>query len=461
VKCAAFDEHDVVVAFSKFTFGGFMMNSEQKQAVAVFRFGVIADLVGSVRLLHGEREALLRQKCERMWHIPFSARTRLGRSTILRWVSLYEESGGRLESLLPSGRSDCGGIRALDEELTLAILKFREDHRSLGVPQFLTQLRSQGIITPGKKIATSTLYRLLHSHALVHAPEQTPGALDRRKFEAELPNDLWQCDVMHGPHFSVGGKQRKSYLIAFIDDHSRLIPYASFFLSEGVASFLQAFESALIRRGLPRRLYVDNGAAFRSRQLEYSAATLGIALIHAKPYQPQGKGKIERFFKTVRSQLLPTLEATTFDDANSALSKWIEENYHRRKHRSTGQSPFERFSAQMHCLRQPPENLRDAFRKVIHRRVNRDRSVVIDKRLFEAPVALIGKRIELLYHEHEPLCVEARFAGQSQGTITPIDLHVNSRVKRDRNSQIELCNTPKVPETLELTPPPTGQLWEA
>lgn len=440
------------------------MTKEQKQAVAVFRFGVIADLVGSVRLLHGEREALLRQKCERMWHIPCSARTRLGRSTILRWVSLYEESGGKLESLFPKGRSDNGDTRAFDDELTLEILKFREANRSLRVPQLLEQLHLQEILLPGQKIAPSTLYRFLHAHSLVHAPSQTSGPVDRRKFEAELPNDLWQCDVMHGPHFDFEGKQRKSYLIAFIDDHSRLIPYAYFFVSEGVASFLQAFESALIRRGLPRRLYVDNGAAFRSRQLEYSAATLGIALIHAKPYQPQGKGKIERFFKTVRSQLLPTLQATTFDEANSALSKWIEEHYHQRKHRSTGQSPFERFSAQIHCLRQPPENLRDSFRKVIRRRVNRDRSVVIEKRLFEAPVALIGKRVELLYHEHEPLCVEVRFAGQSQGTLTPIDLHVNSRVKRDKNSQIELGSTsqaPQAPETLELTPPPTGQLWEA
>jgi transposase InsO family protein len=113
---------------------------------------------------------------------------------------------------------------------------------------------------------------------------------DRRKFEAELPNDLWQSDVMHGPMVDVDGRMRKSYLIAFIDDHSRLVPYGGFYLSEGLPSYLDALKWALLKRGLCRKLYVDNGPAFRSKHLEYICACLGIALIHSKPYTPQGRG---------------------------------------------------------------------------------------------------------------------------------------------------------------------------
>jgi transposase InsO family protein len=114
---------------------------------------------------------------------------------------------------------------------------------------------------------------------------------------------------MHGPLVAGDPRQKKSYLIAFIDDHSRLVPYARFYYSEKLEVFLDAFEKALLKRGLPRKLYVDNGSAYRSKHLEHICASLGIALVHAKPYQPAGKGKIERFNRRVRQQFLPTVKS--------------------------------------------------------------------------------------------------------------------------------------------------------
>jgi putative transposase len=248
---------------------------------------------------------------------------------------------------------------------------------------------------------------------------------------------------MHGPHLLHGGKLRKSYLIAFIDDHSRLIPHGQFYHSEALIPFLDAFATAMRKRGLPVKLYVDNGSAFRSRHLEYTAASLGIALIHARPYQPQGKGKIERFFKTVRTQFLPAFKGTTFPEINEAFTLWLEGQYHCRVHSSTGQSPIDRFTRQMHCLRPAPDNLLDYFRTTVRRRVNKDRSVVVNRRLYEAPVALIGKRVEILYHEDAPEQVEIRCQGESFGLLRQVDLHVNSRVKRDKNGRVELStNSP-------------------
>ena len=255
---------------------------------------------------------------------------------------------------------------------------------------------------------------------------------------------------MHGPHVQHEGKQRKSYLIAFIDDHSRLITHAQFYLSEGVTSFMAALTTALAKRGLPRKLYVDNGSAFRSRQLEHTAASLGIALIHARPYQPQGKGKIERFFKTVRTQFLPTFAGATLTEINNVFTLWLDE-YLARPHSATGQSPLKRFTGQMHCLRSAPEHLQDYFRTIVRRRVNKDRSVVINHRLFEAPVALIGQRVEILYHEEQPEQVEVRFQGASHGLLRQVDLQVNSRVKRDKNGGVELAGDGHTTG---------GQLWE-
>jgi len=425
------------------------MTEEQKQQVAVFRFGIIAEFVGAVRLDHGEQEKLLRQKCGRKWQIPFSNKSRISRSTVLRWVRLYLERGAKLEALFPQERADHGKVRALDEETSLALLELRRQLPKMPVPELIRIMRERQLASAGTHLSQTTVYRFLHQHNLM--ARESAAKADRRKFEAELPNDLWQSDVMHGPLLVCDGKRRKSYLIAFIDDHSRLIPHGRFYASEALGPFMEAFSLALLGRGLPRKLYVDNGAAFRSRQLEFTAASLGIALIHAKPYQPQGKGKIERFFKTVRTQFLPGFTGETLEEINVAFERWLAEEYHQRSHSSTGQSPFKRFTAKMQCLRAAPENLRDYFRTTVRRRVNKDRSVVVDNRLFEAPVALIGKRVEILYHQQSPEQVEIRCEGISHGLLRQVDLHVNSRIKRDKNGQIELVGQ-GVCES--------GQLWE-
>lgn len=424
------------------------MTEEQKQRVAVFRFGIIHEFLDAVRLDHGEQAELLRRKCERRWDIPFSSRSSIGRSTILRWVHQYKASGGNLESLYPHERNDHGKTRALDGETSLALVECRRKMPGLTVPALIQIMRDQKLVSAGISLNPSTVYRFLHSHNLM-IRENSP--VDRRKFEAELPNDLWQCDAMHGPLLMSGGKKRKSYMIAFIDDHSRLIPHGQFYFSEGLHCFMDAFRQALLKRGLPRKLYTDNGSAFRSRQLEYTAAALGIALIHAKPYTPQGKGKIERFNKTVQTQFLPCFKGDTIEEINEAFDLWLSGDYHVRSHGATGQTPFKRFTSNMECLRSAPENLMDYFRKRIQRRVNKDRSVVVERRLFEAPVALIGKKVEILYHEESPEQVEIRYQEKSWGLLRQVDLHVNSRVKRDKNSQIELSGE---------GPCETGQLWE-
>jgi putative transposase len=424
------------------------MTEDQKQRVAVFRFGIIHEFLDAVRLDHGEQAELLRRKCDRRWEIPFSSRSSIGRSTILRWIQQYKASGGKIESLYPQERKDRGKARALDGETSLALLECRRKMPELTVPALIRIMRERRLVSAENSLNPSTVYRFLHSHNLM-IKENSP--VDRRKFEAELPNDLWQCDAMHGPLLMYGGKKRKSYLIAFIDDHSRLIPHGQFYFSEGLICFMDAFVHALLKRGLPRKLYTDNGSAFRSRQLEYTTAALGIALVHARPYTPQGKGKIERFNKTVQTQFLPCFKGDTLEEINEAFDLWLSGDYHVRLHSATEQSPFKRFTSKMECLRSAPENLMDYFRKRTHRRVNKDRSVVVDRRLFEAPVALIGKKVEILYHEESPEQVEIRYQEKSYGLLRQVDLHVNSRVKRDRNGQIELSGE----GTCE-----TGQLWE-
>jgi len=411
-----------------------MMNEKNEQ-IAVFRFGVIHEFVGGATLTRDEKRRLIKDKCARKWVIPFSDRTRISEKTIYRWIRRYKKSGGRIESLYPRKRDDQGKFRKLDEETVAVILNARRQKPDMAVPSLLSELKRSALVP--HPTGLTTVYRVLHQHNLMHH-RQVPE--DRRKFEARQPNDIWQSDVMHGPKVMVDQRNRKTYLIAFLDDHSRLIVYAGFYLSENLPSFMDAYFKALSKRGLPRKLYVDNGAAYRSHRLEFTCASLAIALIHARPYMPQGKGKIERWFRLIRSSFLPTADLSCLESLNQSLAKWLE-TYHQRKHSATAMTPFDRYSRNLACIRPAPKNLQDHFRKAVHRTVAKDRTITLDGNLFEAPVALIGKRVQLLYHENDLQKVEVFDKQQSHGFLVPVDLHVNCRVKRDKNKNTELEST--------------------
>lgn len=409
------------------------MTEKEKMDVALFRYSVISEIVNVVNLDYGKQEEIIREKCSRKWIIPNSEKTRISRSCILRWLRLYRNTTNNIQSLYPQERSDKGHPRALDKETCLSLIELRKEMPDVTVKHLISAMEERKLVTTGIDLKPSTVYKFLNQQEVESRIGSKPN--DCRKFEAELPNDLWQSDVMHGPKIEVDGKLRKTYLIAIIDDHSRLIPHAQFYLSEGLPSYLRALEDALSKRGLPRKLYVDNGPAFRSRHLEYITASLNIALIHARPYKPQGKGKIERWFKTIRTSFLPGFKGERLSELNEAIELWISEHYHAEKHSATGMTPFERFTSNMECLRPAPQNLKEHFRKVARRKVAKDRTITFNGRLFEAPVPLIGKQVELLYHEDSPDHIEVKWNNTSYGIVRPVDIHTNCRVTRDENNK--------------------------
>jgi transposase InsO family protein len=438
------------------------MDEELKKQIAVFRFGVIADLVTGGRRDYGETARLIREKSERAWEIPGTHRTRISRSTLGHWVRLYRRGGCKLESLYPQDREDEGSSRTLDEETAGALIKLREELPRAPIPRLIEELRRRRIVGPQEPLAPSAVYRFLHRQGLMHP--QGPPAVDRRRFEASGPNELWQADALHGPTISVEGRRRKTYLIAFIDDHSRIIPHGQFYLTEGVEAYLDCLRQATSKRGIPRRLYVDNGAALRSKHLEHVCASLGIALIHSRVHEPAGRGKVERWFRTVRENFLAVTKIEDLSTLNQAFSQWVDGDYHTREHSSTGQTPLHRFAQGLECVRPAPRDLEDHFRKTARRRVEKDRTVIFANRLYEAPVSLIGKRISLLYHDHDPHRIEIRYEDQTYGFLVPTDLVVNARVRRDRphenNPHRKDPESPEPPPItggrLPLTPPQTG-----
>jgi hypothetical protein len=251
---------------------------------------------------------------------------------------------------------------------------------------------------------------------------------------------------MHGPRVLEEGRLRKSYLFAIIDDHSRLIPHAQFYLVENLECFRDCLLAALEKRGLPRKLYVDNGSAFRSHKLRYGCARLGVALLHTTPYTPEGKGKIERFFRTLRQRFLPELqEPLNLQQLNEKLSAWIDCDYHARVHSSTGQTPLERYLAHLSLLRAAPRDLRDYFRSAVRRKVDKDRTVSLHGKMYEAPLGLIGKVVTLMFHEKDLSRIEVFCDESSHGFLLPLDAAINSHVRRSARQQPELL--PDAPST--------------
>jgi len=426
-----------------------MSKDDKNMEIATFRFGVIADFVTGVHLDYGDKERLIREKLCRRYKIPYSHKTRITRSTLMNWVTDYKKAGCRIEGLMPRTRKDKGDYRSLDASLQLAIKEIKREKPKLTGPALITELKHKKVIGSADQISLSVLYRFLEAENLLKPADQ--NLEDRRAFEASLPNELWQSDILHGPYVQHEGRKRKAYLIAILDDYSRLITHAEFYLSEKLADFKNCLKKAIEKRGLPQKLYTDNGSCYCALNVEQITACLGIALKKARPYKPQGKGKIERWFLTVRQSFLPHLtERLSLPDLNERLENWVEE-YHNKVHCSTKQTPLERYKAKLQCVRPAPPNLFDYFRIVQFRRVKKDRTFKLNGCSFEAPVALIDQQIELRFHQEFPDDVEIFLEGKSFGKAQLLDKNVNFKIGRNYRVTTEKDTDNK---------PPSGKLFK-
>jgi putative transposase len=257
---------------------------------------------------------------------------------------------------------------------------------------------------------------------------RAPEAFGR--FEAAEVNDLWTGDALHGPHIS----GRKAILFAFIDDHSRALVGYRWAHREDTVRLEAALRAGLAARGVPKRIYVDNGSAFVSSQLLRACATLGVRLTHSKPRRPQGRGKIERVFRTVREQFLVELGVSdvvrgvnTLDHLNQVFSAWVERVYHCRVHSETGQTPLARLAAAPPPRPPTPDELHEAFLWAEHRTVTKTATVSLHGNVYSVDPALVGQRVEIVFDPFDLVEVEIRYNGRSMGAGVPhrIGRHVH------------------------------------
>jgi transposase InsO family protein len=424
------------------------MDEDLREKIALFRYGVIAELVGRPPAPR-EKEKLLCSIAEKEWSVPGSQRSRIGRTTVRDWIVLYQTHG--FDGLKPGPRCDAGRSRAIPEPVQELLLRLRAERPDSSIDSLIRAVHLSGRFASDLRLSRSSVHRFFAGQG---APAQGASTAEPDAVAFTFPhvNDLWTSDLMHGPRLLVPGRRDggKTYLYAFLDDASRMVPFAAFYLAENAACFQDALKQALLRRGLPRRLYCDNGATFRTHHLQVICATLNISLIHSRPHRPRGRGKIERFFRHVRTAFLPHLTQEILSDLselNRVFWAWLEAEYHQTPHGGlAGQTPLDRFLDDQALIRPAPEQLELWLRMSVARRVGRDRTVHLDGRLYEAPDGYAGETVEVLYDPYDPgRPVHFRRKGETnERPLRRLDLATNAtlrRVARDKELAAEAPTT--------------------
>lgn len=410
------------------------MDETQREQIALFRYGVISELV-SRPLAPREKEKLLAAIAAKTWVLPGSRRTQIGRTTVRDWIVLYQRHG--FDGLKPGQRADVGKPRAIPEPAQELLLALHAERPGASIDSLIRAVQLSGRVEPTLRLSRSAVHRFFAAQA-PPAPAAAQGEPDALAFTYPHVNDLWTSDLMHGPRLLVPGRRDggKTYLYAFLDDASRMVPFAAFYRVENAACFQDALKQALLRRGLPRRLYCDNGATFRTHHLEVICATLNIALIHSRPHRPRGRGKIERFFRHVRTAFLPHVTAEILSDLaslNRVFWAWLEAEYHQTPHGGLdGTTPLDRFLQDQTLIRPAPEQLELWLRMKAERKVGRDRTVRLESRLYEAPDGFAGETVEVFFDPYDPgRPVHFRRRGETtEHPLRRLDLYTNATLRR-------------------------------
>ncbi len=334
---------------------------DRRRDVALFRYALVRPAADPA--LGGKERGLIVRALAECEHTgPGGERVRVSRPTLDRWIRALRSGG--FDALMPQART--GVLRTPAEVLAKAEALKREVPERTAA-QVLEILRRAGEAAASERTLQRHFARVGLNRVVRAGAPRVYG-----RFEADAPNDLWTGDALHGP--VIGG--RKCYLFCFIDDCSRTLVGYRWGRAEDTLRLEAALRHGMSARGIPETVYVDNGSAFSSRWLLRACAVLGIRLVHSRPGEPAGRGKIERVFRTVRGQFLVELEhrgAADLAEVNRLFAAWVEQVYHRREHSESGQAPLERF-AEAEALRLPtPAELREAFLWTEWRQVGKTR----------------------------------------------------------------------------------------
>ena len=399
-------------------------------AVAQWRFGLVAPVIQNTYLEVSEM-AYYRRITEQSLTRPDGIEVQLSPNTLQKWTSEYRRYG--FEALIPKERADKGSTRVLTPEAEEEIRRVLEKFPRLKGQQICDHLKENGF--SAMTLSPRSVQRYIRNHDLrnpVYRQEK-----DRKAFEAEEFGDIWQADTCYFPYITEDGKNRRTYCICILDDHSRLVVGSEMFYEDTAANFQKVLKDAIARFGIPRKLLLDNGAPYSNEQLLLICGTLGIVIVHARPRDGAEKGKQERYWRRVKEQLLfgmDTSEIHSLRQFNEIYADYVHK-YNHSFHQGINGKPYERYEHSAAKLRRPEseEWLNTSFMNRVTRKVKGDATVTIDKIQYDVPQQFIRCKVEIRYvpHDMSTACV---YSNGQKYPIRKTNKVENSKTRRATSS---------------------------
>lgn len=398
------------------------MDEDKNIQIALFKFSLIAPFI---HINDDESiNAIVESIANRQYEIPFSKKTKVCKRTVYNYLKQYKEHG--FSGLKKKERNDKDTSRSIEKEILdeLIYLKKEKPERSA---RRIIQLIHLDPKLENVSLSERTVSRIFLNLGLTR--KQLLPKKIHRSFEMEHINELWETDIMDGLFLTACKK--KTYLFAFIDDYSRLIPHAQFYFDEKLPRLEDCLKKAILKRGIPKRIYTDNGKVFVSNHLKRICAELGVKLIHHLPYSPQSKGKIERFFLRVQKEYISEAKSsniTSIDQLNSFFSAWLEVSYHRTEHYSLGTTPIDRFIADMKNTKikqiETVEEITEIFLYREKRKVAKTRGTIsLYRNHYQIEdISLLDKEVEVYYDPFDLSQIFVYFKSVFQQVAYPIGI---------------------------------------
>jgi transposase InsO family protein len=369
------------------------MDPKLAEAIGLLRHQIISPVLMDTT---SAQLAYFRLMSEREFDVPGRGARRFTATTMKAWLYRYRKNG--FAGITPKVRKDQGGFRVISNAMKEKIKQLRQESLEQSCVKFYDLcLREKALGEP--PMCMETLRRFLKHENLYQTRQITP----RKRFEMSYFGELWTCDFMHGPQVidnaDSSRRKKKAILLAIIDDHTRLIVGGVFGVFENTRLLELVFKDAILAHGLPDRLYCDNGATFSSQYLSRVCAHMNVGLVHSKPYDSPSRGKIERFFRTVRENFLSDIrdeQAWDLKTLNDAFSKWLREHYHHAHHRGIDARPIDRYQLSIRDYprrRVAEETLDEFFLVTVQRVVNKDCTVSMNAIYYEVPPQFIGRQV--------------------------------------------------------------------
>lgn len=394
--------------------------------IGLFRFSIIAPIINKT---HGCRSISEYIGVSASKSYEFNGKIyKFSKSCIKNWYLSYKKYG--LIALQSKIRSDKNTSRLLNDDTIYRIQELREQFPHITGTAIYNKLIEEGYIYK-KDVSLTTILRFLKNNNLKAGQICN---IERRMFEMEHVNDCWQADTSAGPYLKIDGVKYKTYIIMFIDDKSRLIMGYDVFFNDNAINMQHVFKNAIKTYGKPRKLFVDNGGPYDNKQLALICASLGIELIHAKPYTPEAKAKQERIFRTIKDGWMRCTDWNLFnslEDIRKSLAEYLYNKYTNKIHSVTKMTPNDRWHQEYDNIDFLEENvIEEMFLHRTFHKVRNDRTIKFKNNYYEVPYKYVGKTIELRY---DPLEINKLILYENDKKIQDIfivDKIANSQSKR-------------------------------